>query len=390
MSVIYLDNASTSWPKPPAVLEETARFLREDAANPGRGAHAMAHAAAAVVDRARRALARLVGAPNPTRVVFTHNATDAINLALKGLVGPGDRILTSSLEHNAVVRPVASLRGRRGVLWEVVPSGADGTIDLDALDACLQARPTRLIAISHASNVSGAIQPIGEVARRAHRHGARILVDAAQTAGVVPIDVAADEIDLLAVSGHKGLLGPTGTGALVIGTDLERELTTVREGGTGSRSEDYDQPRELPERFEAGTVNAVGLAGLAAGLAWLEERGVAALGADEDALGERLAAGLGAIDGVAVLGRDGPAPSAGRVGVVSFTVAGFDPQEVAGILDERFSIASRAGLHCAPLAHRTLGTFPAGTVRLSVGPFTTEAEVDAAVAAVGEIAPEAL
>ena len=378
--MIYLDNAATSFPKPPQVSEAIADLLAHRAGNPGRSGHALAVAAQAVVADTRRLLASFFGARDPSRVVFALNATDALNTALWGLLRPGDRVVTTSVEHNAMVRPLSAL-AERGVAVERVPCAPDGTLDLDDLARALEAAPTRAVAMTHASNVCGTILPVQDAARLAHRHGAVLLVDAAQTAGVLPIDVAEMGIDLLAFPGHKGLLGPTGTGGLYVSPEVR--LAPLRQGGTGTRSEEERQPEELPEALEAGTVNTVGIAGLGAALRVLQGLGLARVQAHEAALATRLLAGLRDIPGVRVHGTGDPRR---QVAVVSITVDGWEPVDLGAALDSTFGIAVRPGLHCAPIAHRTLGTFPHGTVRLSPGISTTEEEIDQALAALRGLA----
>lgn len=378
--MIYLDNAATSFPKPPQVSEAIADVLAHRAGNPGRSGHALAVAAQAVVADTRRLLASFFGARDPSRVVFALNATDALNTALWGLLRPGDRVVTTSVEHNAMVRPLSAL-AERGVAVERVPCAPDATLDLDDLSRALEAAPTRAVAMTHASNVCGTILPIQEAARLAHRHGAVLLVDAAQTAGVLPIDVVEMGIDLLAFPGHKGLLGPTGTGGLYVSPEVR--LAPLRQGGTGTRSEEERQPEELPEALEAGTVNTVGIAGLGAALRVLQGLGLARVQAHEAALTTRLLAGLRDIPGVRVHGPDDPRR---QVAVVSIDVDGWEPVDLGAALDSTFGVAVRPGLHCAPMAHRTLGTFPRGTVRLSPGISTTEEEIDQALVALRELA----
>ena len=378
--MIYLDHAATSFPKAPGVAEAMRRTLEEAGGNPGRSGHALALAAQGVVADTRRRLAALLGAPDPSRVVFTASATEALNQALFGLLRPGDRVVTSSVEHNAVARPLAAL-AERGVAVEQVACGPDGTLDLGDLEAALRAGPTRLVALVHASNVSGTLLPAAEAARLAHRHGALLLLDAAQTAGVLPIDVGALQVDLLAVPGHKGLLGPPGTGALWVAPGVS--LAPLRHGGTGVRSEEARMPEGLPEGLEAGTPNTVGLGGLGAALAFLERRGVAAVRAHEVALTARLLEGLRRIPGLRI---HGPADPARQVATVSITLPGWEPMDLAAVLEGSFGIAVRAGLQCAPAAHRTLGTLPAGTVRLSAGCATTADEIDQALAALAAVA----
>jgi cysteine desulfurase/selenocysteine lyase len=377
--VIYLDNAATSFPKPPEVAAAITEFLTHRAGNPGRSGHSLALAAQAVVAETRRTLASLLGARDPARLAFTLNATDALNLALWGLLRAGDRVVTTSVEHNAVARPLYAL-AERGVDVVRVPCAPDGTLDLDDLERELRSAATRLVVMTHASNVCGTILPIHAAAELAHRHGALILVDAAQTAGVLSIDVEEHSIDLLAVAGHKGLLGPTGIGCLYVAPGVH--LTPLRQGGTGTRSEQLGQSEEMPEALESGTVNTVGIAGLGAALHVLSSIGIETVRARESALTARLLAGLREIDGVAV---HGPADLTQRVAAVSVTLRGWEPVEVSAALDSAFGIAVRAGLHCAPLAHRTLGTFPLGTVRLAPGYTTTDDQIDQTVAALREL-----
>jgi cysteine desulfurase family protein len=357
-------------------------YLRDIGATPGRSGHRLATAAERVRFDARLAVAELFGVSDPLRVVFTLNATHAINLVLHGLLTAGGHVLTTRMEHNAVMRPLRELGGRR-VTVTALPCGPDGIADADRLEASVRS-DTRLIVATHASNVCGAVQPIGALGACARRCGIPFLVDAAQTGGCWPIDLSRESIDLLAFSGHKGLLGPPGTGGLVLHPEFEpTRLPSLFQGGTGSRSEFESQPECLPDKYEAGTPNTAGLAGLAAGVRFVLKRGVHAIREHEQRLTDHLLAGLRRIPGVRTIG---PQTAAAMVGVVSFAIAGWSPADVAQSLDEDFDILCRPGLHCAPQAHRTLGTFPAGTVRLSLGPLTGDADVGAAVAAVAELA----
>ena len=378
--LIYLDNAATSFPKPPAVGIRMAQFLATEAGNPGRSGHRLSVAAASVVDDTRRRLATLLGAAHPERLVFTANGTDALNMALWGFLAPGDRVVTTSMEHNSVARPLRALEDT-GVRVVRVPCARDGSLDPADLERELRAAPTKLVAMLHASNVTGTLMPVSDVVGIAHAAGAAVLLDAAQTAGAHPIDVTALGVDLLAAPGHKGLLGPTGTGVLYVAPTVT--LRPVRQGGTGTRSEDERQPLDMPDALEAGTVNTVGIAGLGASLEALTARGVSTVQAQEALLTDRLAAGLAEISGVRI---HGPLDGTRRVGVVSITVDGWEPVDLAAALDSSFGIAVRPGLHCAPAAHRTIGTFPLGTVRLSPGFFTTDQEIDRAVEAIGLLA----
>ena len=380
--VIYFDNAATSFPKPPQVVEAITHFLLHVGANPGRSGHRLSVEAGRIVYEAREALARLFNVRDPLRIVFGHNVTEAINLALRGLLRPGDHVVTSSMEHNAVMRPLRALE-RQGVELTVVPCSPEGFLDPADVERALRPN-TRLIVLNHASNVTGTLLPVAEVGRIARRHGTLLLVDAAQTAGVYPIDVGADAIDLLAFTGHKGLFGPMGTGGLYIGPRVPLdEFKPLKRGGTGSRSEYEEQPDFLPDKFESGTLNAAGLAGLAAGVRFVLERGVDEIRRHEEELTRLLLNGLSSVEGVSIYG---PGDPARQTATVSFNVAGMEPSEVALRLDEQFGVMCRPGLHCAPSAHRTAGTFPMGTVRFSLGYFNTVEEVEKAVAAVRAIA----
>lgn len=375
---IYLDNAATSWPKPEAVYLAVDRFMREVGATPGRGGHWREEEAARIADEARAALAELFNAPDPAGIAFTMNATQAINMALKGLLQPGDHVITSSIEHNAMWRPLKALE-RRGVALTAVPCAADGT--LDPADVRAAIRPdTRLIALLHASNVLGTILPIAEIGRIARDHGIPFLVDAAQTAGACPIDMEAMHIDLLAFPGHKGLYGPHGTGELIVRPGIR--LETWIEGGSGTESAPETMPEVLPLRLEAGTQNAAGIAGLLAGVRFVQEVGVERIREHELALTGQLIEALRDVPGLAVLG---PADLARRTAVVAVTVEGYVPDQLAAVLDQVFDIATRAGLHCAPQAHRTAGTLETGALRFSPGYFNTSGEVAEAAAALRSI-----
>ena len=381
--MIYFDNAATSWPKPDAVPEAMARFLRECGANPGRSGHALSIQAGRVVYEARERVARLLGLDDPLSVAFTKNATEALNVALLGLLAPGDHVITSVMEHNSVLRPLRHLEERGvGVTRLPCPEGA-----LDPAAVARAITPgTRLVVLGHASNVTGALAPIGEVGELARARGILFCVDAAQSAGCLPIDMGAMNIDLVAFTGHKALYGPQGTGGLCLGERARGKLRPLLRGGTGSASDSDTQPDFLPDALEAGTLNAVGIAGLAAGLAFVEERTVEAIRRHELALTERLLEGLRSIPGARILG---PGAAARRVAVVSFNLEGQSCSEVATALEERAGICCRAGLHCAPLAHRQLGTFPEGAVRFSLGAFNTASQIDAALEVVRELSVSA-
>lgn len=381
---IYLDNAATSWPKPPAVYETLGTFLQSAGANPGRAGHRMAAAAATTIAETRLALARLLNAEAPERIVFAHNATDALNLAILGLLRPGDHAVTSTMEHNSVARPLA-LAIANGAEVTKVPSPSDGIVRPADLAAALRPN-TRLIAVTHASNVTGAIQPIPALAEIAHARGAFLLVDGAQTVGAMPVDVQALGVDLLAFPGHKALMGPPGTGGLYIGPRVTPDdLVPIRAGGTGLRSEDDHQPAALPWRYESGTLNTVGIAALGVGLRWLADQGIESIRTHDARLTARLITGLEQIPGVRLY-LPGGDPTLTQAAVVSFTLNGWDPAEIGAVLDQAFDIACRTGLHCAPDACKTIGAFPGGTVRLSPGPFTTDADIDTTLTAISDIA----
>jgi cysteine desulfurase family protein len=361
-------------------------FLEEIGANPGRSGHRLSQQAARTVYDAREAIAALFRAPDPLRVVFTANVTEALNLAIRGYLRPGDHVVTSSMEHNSVMRPLRAMANAgpgSAIELSIVPCSEQGLLDPAHLRAFL--RPsTRMIVLNHASNVCGSLLPVRAVGALARRHNCLLLVDAAQTAGSYPIDVDRDQIDLLAFTGHKSLGGPTGTGGLLFGERVDVEqFSPLIHGGTGSRSEHEAQPDFLPDKFESGTANAVGLAGLATGVRWIMAGGVDTIRHHEMELTQQLVDGLQSIPGVTV---HGPRDARQQVATISFNIDGRPPSEVGLWLDDEYDIMCRVGLHCAPAAHRTLGTFPSGTVRFSLGAFNTRHEVDTAISAVQELA----
>ncbi|MDI3507865.1 MAG: hypothetical protein PWP48_889 [Clostridiales bacterium] len=377
-TLIYLDNAATSYPKPECVYEAVLKCMKEYGANPGRSGHRMAIEAGKTVYRCRELLSELFNIPNPMDIVFTYNATDAINLAIKGFVRNGDHIITTSMEHNAVARPLTALQ-RQGVDVSFVPCGSDGTLNAADIECYIRSN-TRLIAMTHASNVTGTILPINEVGEIAHEHGITFLVDAAQTAGTCDIDVAEMNIDMLAFPGHKGLLGPQGTGGLYIKKGVE--LQPLKQGGTGSNSESLIQPDLMPDKFESGTLNTPGIAGLAAGVEYILGKGVDAIHAHEIGLIKQMLEELSSLNGVSIYGHS---DAEGRVGIISLNIEGITDGELSNILDQGYDIATRAGLHCAPLAHTTIGTIDKGAVRFSVSCFNTRDDIDAAVSALKDI-----
>jgi cysteine desulfurase/selenocysteine lyase len=380
--MIYLDNAATSWPKPPGVLDAIREALEESGGNPGRSGHRLSIRAARIVYGCRENLAAYFNLADPLRLIFTPNATYSINLALKGFLKAGDSVVTTCLEHNAVMRPLRYLE-QQGVVVKIAPVSINGTIDENGLAALIDST-TRLVVLTQASNVSGAILAVERLSTLAHQKGARVLVDAAQSAGVIPIDIQKSQIDFLAFTGHKELLGPTGIGGLAVHPDIGAAwLNPLVQGGTGSRSESEYQPEDWPDKFEAGTSNLIGIAGLNAGLKFVREMGPEAVYAHSRRLRSLLWEGLSVIRGVRLYG---PADPAKSVAIVSFTLAGKSVSEIGFRLDEDHAILTRVGLHCAPAAHRTLGTFPEGTVRLSPGLFTTIEDIQNTLSAIQEIA----
>jgi cysteine desulfurase / selenocysteine lyase len=379
--MIYLDHAATSWPKPPEVIRAMSQFLECSGGNPGRSGHRLSIEAGRVVYDTRELLAELFHAPDPMRVFFTSNATHAINLGVMGLLRPGDHVVTSGIEHNSVMRPLRALECM-GIRLKVVPCHRDGSLDPEEIVRSLKPT-TRMVVVTHASNVTGTILPVEEIARVVHRAGALLFVDAAQTAGVLPIDMQKMGIDLLAFTGHKGLQGPPGTGGLIIGSSVDTaQMEPLVRGGTGSRSEFEFQPEDFPDKFESGTLNGAGIAGLGAGVRWIMGRGPDAIVGHEIELKKTLLEGLANIPGITVYG---PQSLSERTAVISFTARGHRVSEIGFVLDEEYGVLTRVGLHCAPAAHRTIGTFPEGTVRFAPGAQTTAAEVNAAIEAVARI-----
>ena len=375
---IYLDHAATSFPKPAIVCRRMNQMITRIGANPGRSDHKLARKANQVINETREKIAMLFAIPDAQRVIFTGNATEAINLGLKGLLLPGDHVVTSSVEHNSVIRPLKRME-RVGVQYSQVPCSPQGNLNLRLLPRSLKPK-TKLIILTHASNVTGGILPIQEVGAFARSKGIFFMVDAAQTAGLLPIDVQKMNIDLLAAPGHKSLYGPQGTGFLYIANGVD--LKPLKEGGTGTESDSDEQPETLPHGFESGTLNTPGIAGLGAGISFVLEQGIIKIWKKERSLTQNLIRGLKKIKGVRIFG---PGEMEEQVPVVSFNVESMDPAEVGFLLDDLYDIQVRTGLHCAPHAHRTLGTFPAGTVRVSMGFFNTAEEIKALLRAINEI-----
>ena len=399
---IYLDNAATSFPKPPRVLEAMAHYMNEVGANPGRSGHQLSREASEIVQRARRSLGTLFNIRDPDRIVFTHNITEALNTVIYGFLNPGDHVITTSMEHNSVIRPLTHLQDEAVISLSIAPCDRKGVLDIDALAGLIR-KDTALVVLNHASNVCGTIQDVGAVKRAVG--DIPLMLDSAQTAGSYPIDVEADGIDFFTFTGHKGLLGPQGTGGLYF-----REGLTVRpltRGGTGSVSEDTRQPDFLPDSLESGTQNNVGIAGLGAAVDFILEQGVDAVRRHEEMLTSALLKAIYHVHGLTIYG---PLKADLQTATVSVTFDSIMPMEsddvlrgcgsinlawleegmeldnAGTILDADYDIFVRTGLHCAPLAHRTLGTFPDGTIRLSMGYFNTLEDIEYAAHALEMIA----
>lgn len=384
---IYLDNAATSWPKPDAVYAAVDRYLRENGAPAGRSAYGEASRAERLVRDARAGVAALLDVEEPGRVIFTSNGTASLNLAIHGLLRPGDHVVTSVVEHNSVLRPLRHLEEHHGIEVTRLGCGTDGIVDPDDFQQALRSH-TKLVVLVHASNVTGAIQPTAEIGKIARGRGIPFLVDAAQSLGQLPFTFADLHCDLLAAPGHKGLLGPLGTGVLVLGEGVAEKLVSTQQGGTGTKSELDRQPDDLPDKYESGNHNVPGIVGLGAGLDYLRERGVNDVRRHHVELCGRLLEGLRGLERITLYG---PADPEARVGVVSLSVHGYDPQEIAATLDAGYRMGVRAGIHCAPRMHQALGTLEkGGTVRFSVGPFNTKDDIDQAIQAVTDLAAESL
>ena len=378
--MIYLDNAATTLHKPPAVAEAVKNAILT-AGNASRGAHGASLSASRMVYETRGKLAKLFGCPRADHVVFTANSTEALNMAIYGLLSPGDHVISTDLEHNSVLRPLYDLQ-TRGVSVDFVPADRKGNIRCEDMEALFRSN-TKAVVCTHASNLTGNILELARIGAMAHRHGALLIADASQTAGAVPIDMQTMNIDILCFTGHKGLMGPQGTGGLCIRPGVE--LRPLLRGGTGVHSYDTEQPQEYPARLEAGTLNSHGIAGLSAALDFILEQGVQTIGARERTLMRRFYEGVRCIPGVTVYGDFSQRE---RAAIVTLNIRDYDSAEVADALSADYGIASRAGAHCAPRMHRALGTVEQGAVRFSFSFFGTEAEADAAIAAVRELAAE--
>jgi cysteine desulfurase family protein len=378
--MIYLDNAATTFPKPASLLTRMVEIYRDIGVSPGRGSYDLAAEAEEMVMRTREALARFFEAPDPERVVFTANATDSLNQAIQGMVSPGDHVVSTRLEHNSVLRPLYHLKLKGIIDYDLVPFGSDGLVDPDEIDAAIRPN-TKLVVMSHASNVLGTIQPVEETSRRCAERGIPLVIDAAQSAGVVPIRMTSWGLAGIAFTGHKSMLGPSGIGGLVLNRDVAIEPT--RYGGTGVDSRSPIHTGTFPHRLESGTHNLLGIIGLSEALAFLKEEGIDKIHERELGLLARLRDGLAPVERVTLYG---PGASSNRVGLLAANIGGLHPDEAGAILDGDFDIAVRTGLHCAPLVHEDIGTYPQGAVRFSIGPFNSEQDIDAAIEAMTKMA----
>jgi cysteine desulfurase / selenocysteine lyase len=380
--MIYMDNAATSWPKPDMVIEAMKNYYYQAGGNPGRSGHRLSVNGARMMYECREKVAAFFNLKDSLRVIFTSGSTQAINLVLRGMLKPGDHVITTSMEHNAVMRPLRRLE-KAGINIHIAECNREGELDISTIKKLIDPS-VRLVVINHASNVSGTILPVEEVASISHMFGIPVLVDASQSAGSIEIDMEKMGIDLLAFTGHKELLGPTGTGGLLINNNIDvSQIEPLVCGGTGSRSEYEQQPEDLPDRYESGTANTAGIAGLSASLDWINVRGIPAVREHAEKMTIKLIEGLSDIKEVKVYGVKNAEQS---VPIVSFTIKDKTVSEVGFKLDEEFGILTRVGLHCAPAAHKTLGSFPEGTVRLSPNIFNTMEDIESTIEAVREVA----
>ncbi len=379
----YLDNAATTFPKPPEVAEAVAAYITGLGCNINRGCYGSAYEAENMVFETREMLCRLYHGPDCKNVIFTKNVTESLNVLLKGLLQPGDHVLTSSMEHNAVMRPLVQLE-KKGVSFTRIPCSETGELQLDTMEGLLQPN-TRAVVLTHASNVCGTVLPLEPVGAFCKQHGLVFIVDAAQTAGVLDLNMEQMSIDALAFTGHKGLLGPQGIGGFVIRDELAAQLEPLLSGGTGSVSHTEEIPTFLPDRFEPGTMNLPGIAGLQAGLHWLEQTGIETVRAHEAALTGHFLEQLTPLEAEGLIRIVGKRDVENRTGVVSLQTTDLDQATAAFELDSQYGIMTRVGLHCAPIAHKTLGTYPAGTIRFSFGWWNTIEDADAAAQALEAI-----
>lgn len=379
MERIYLDNASTTFPKPQAVAESVYHYMTNQGSNINRGCYDSAYDVEEAVFETRQRISELFHGGDCRNVVFTKNVTESLNVILKGFLKPGDHVLVSAMEHNAMMRPLVQLE-KQGISFDRIPCGPDGTLELDAMGGLVKPN-TRAVAMLHASNVCGTVMPIREVGAFCQAHGLKFIVDSAQTAGVLPIDMETMHIDALAFTGHKGLLGPQGIGGFILNEDMVDRIDPLLSGGTGSISHTEEVPEFMPDRFEPGTMNLPGILGLKAGLEWLDETGIHKIREHELALTAQFLSGLKPLEAQGLLWILGRRDCENRTGVVSIQTVKQELSQAAYELDASCGIQTRVGLHCAPAAHKTLGTYPTGTIRFSFGWWNTEAHVDRALEA---------
>ena len=380
MNYIYLDNASTTFPKAPTVATAMSDYITNRGININRGSYALAYDVEDIIYTTRQRLHPLFNGHDPAHVIFTQNVTMSLNMVIKGLLKAGDHVLVSSMEHNAVMRPLTQLLDK-GITFDTIPCDSTGSIQMDSIEPLIRPNTVALI-INHASNVCGTIQPLESIGPICKANNLQFIVDAAQTAGVIPIDVKACHIDALCFTGHKGLLGPQGIGGIILTKEMAQNLTPLIAGGTGSFSHLETMPTHMPDAFESGTLNLPGIIGLNEGLAYIESQGMENIHNHELALTQAFLEGLQSIDGINIVGKQNIQD---RTAVVSITIDGMDPANIAYELESTYHIMTRVGLHCAPRAHRTLGTYPEGTVRFSFGYANTHKDVESALSALHRI-----
>ena len=380
MNYIYLDNASTTFPKAPTVATAMSDYITNRGININRGSYALAYDVEDIIYTTRQRLHPLFNGHDPAHVIFTQNVTMSLNMVIKGLLKAGDHVLVSSMEHNAVMRPLTQLLDK-GITFDTIPCDSTGSIQMDSIEPLIRPNTVALI-INHASNVCGTIQPLESIGPICKAHNLQFIVDAAQTAGVIPIDVKACHIDALCFTGHKGLLGPQGIGGIILTKEMAQNLTPLIAGGTGSFSHLETMPTHMPDAFEAGTLNLPGIIGLNEGLAYIESQGMGNIHNHELVLTQSFLEGLQSIDGINIVGKQNIQD---RTALVSITIDGMDPANIAYELESTYHIMTRVGLHCAPRAHQTLGTYPEGTVRFSFGYANTHKDVESALSALNTI-----
>ena len=380
MNYIYLDNASTTFPKAPTVATAMSDYITNRGININRGSYALAYDVEDIIYTTRQRLHTLFNGQDPAHVIFTQNVTMSLNMVIKGLLKAGDHVLVSSMEHNAVMRPLTQLLDE-GITFDTIPCDSTGSIQMDSIEPLIRPNTVALI-INHASNVCGTIQPLKSIGPICKAHNLQFIVDAAQTAGVIPIDVKACHIDALCFTGHKGLLGPQGIGGIILTKEMAQTLTPLIAGGTGSFSHLETMPTHMPDAFEAGTLNLPGIIGLNEGLDYIESQGMENIHNHELVLTQSFLEGLQSIDGINIVGKQNIQD---RTAVVSITIDGMDPANIAYELESTYHIMTRVGLHCAPRAHQTLGTYPEGTVRFSFGYANTHKDVESALSALNTI-----